>query len=78
MRPVTKRLLSRYLSRRASLEDLRGFVEDVDWDDPLLDEEERSALLSIEAYITGIDDGFNQEADLKDFARAAFPEKRAS
>ena len=67
MLPETSLLLSNYLTGAASLDRVRESIEGVDWDSPEIPEGERSFLLGIEARVVGIDEGLNDEFDLKDF-----------
>lgn len=73
MRIATQTLLSNYLRGKASLEQVRLYVEDVDWDDTSLPQKERVLLLQVEAYLAGLDEGFNEEADLKAHIAQSLP-----
>ncbi|MDO8751247.1 MAG: hypothetical protein Q7K03_08910 [Dehalococcoidia bacterium] len=73
MRHATQQILSAYLIGKAPLALVRRFIEDVDWDAPNLPSEERSMLLKIEAYLTGIDETFNDESDLQEFLSRSIP-----
>lgn len=66
MRPETVLILSEYVFGHIALGRVREYVDDVDWDDRLLGQDERALLLKVEAYLVGIDDGLNDEADLKE------------
>lgn len=59
------RPLSEYAFGQTDLGQVRSLVEDIDWDAPHITGDLRSLLLGIEAYIAGIDEGFNQEEDLR-------------
>lgn len=65
MRSETRRVLSEYGLGRRSVDELRDFIEDVDWDDPEMPDEERYVFLKVEAFLTGIDEALNTEADLR-------------
>jgi hypothetical protein len=67
MRYQTSALLSNYVLGAASLQELRAAVDDVDWDDPGLHEDERAMLLNVEARLVGFDEGFSEEEDIKTF-----------
>lgn len=69
MREATNLLLSDYVLRQAALEDIRKFLEEIDWDSANVPEDERQLLLGIEARLTGFDEGFNDEEEIRDFIR---------
>ena len=73
MRLQTHMFLSDYALGNVSLEQLRDFVEDVDWDDPSIPEDERDVLLNVEVRLVGFDEGFNEEADIGAFLANAIP-----
>ena len=63
----TYKALSNYLSKRASLEELRSFVENYDWDDSRVPARERRIVLKVEAFLAGIDEDLNEESDIRGF-----------
>ena len=67
MRPGTSELVSDYLQRRATLDSLREFLWQVDWDSRTIPEDERAYLLKIEGICTGIDQGLDTEEELRKF-----------
>ena len=67
MRPEATLLLSDYAHGNLSLTQLREYIENVDWDSDLVSEAERPVLLGVEGRLAGIDEGFSDEFDLKDF-----------
>lgn len=67
MRLVTERFLSDWALRQSSISRLREFVEDVDWDEQLMPDDERAVLLHTEAYIAGIDEDLSAEEDLRSY-----------
>lgn len=67
MRIAAELLLSTYARSAISLEHLRQRVEDIDWDDPAMPLDERRCFLHVEALLAGIDEGYNDEGDLKSF-----------
>ena len=67
MRAITSLLLSEYGLGHATVESVRQFVEDVDWDARDLPADERSVLLGIEARLAGIDEGLTDEGELRTF-----------
>lgn len=71
MRGFTHDLLSRYLLGKTSIEDLREFVEDINWDDTQIPEDERAILLGVEGRIAGMDEGFNDESELFGFLNSS-------
>ncbi len=73
MRQQSLVLLSDYFFGKVSLEDLRDFVDRVDWDDPQLPKDERSVLLNVEARIVGLDEGLNSDSEIKQYLFEAVP-----
>lgn len=67
MRYQTEVLLSNYVLRRTSLEVLKAFIEDIDWDDMTIPRDERTILLNVEARLAGIDENLNEESDIRDY-----------
>lgn len=73
MRPSTVLILSGFALGQVAVEAVRALVEDVDWDDPSVPEDERSVLLGIDARLTGMDEGYNDIGDLKAWVAQVMP-----
>ena len=67
MRLVTEWFLSNWTLGESPTSQLRDFIANVDWDDRDLPSDERDVLLHAEAYLTGADEGFNSEDDLRTY-----------
>ena len=65
MRLTSLNLVLEYQAGKTTLSTVRSYLEDVDWDDETISPPERSFLLEAEAYVNGISEGLNDEAELR-------------
>jgi len=67
MRPITTLILSKFVHHQISLADLSEYVNDVDWDDSEISQDERSLMLGIEGRIVGSAENYNSQLSLIQF-----------